>query len=128
MVKWLTLVVSRGRHLFLPLRLGAVCPNASDGGSGKRLYMARRWTPQRFMKMRRVRVAVCAITVAAMAVATFALTTRKAVALNVNGKTTMVATYAMTVDRLLEEQGISVKSHDLVQSTSGGTLADGATA
>lgn len=86
--------------------------------------MARRWTPQRFMKMRRVRVAVCAITVAAMAVATFALTTRKAVALNVNGKTTMVATYAMTVDRLLEEQGISVKSHDLVQSTSGGTLAD----
>lgn len=86
--------------------------------------MARRWTPQRFMKMRRVRVAVCAITVAAMAAATFALTTRKAVALNVNGKTTMVTTYAMTVDRLLEEQDISVKSHDLVQSTSGGTLAD----
>ena len=79
--------------------------------------MARRWTPQRFMKMRRVRVAVCAITVAAMAAATFALTTRKAVALNVNGKTTMVTTYAMTVDRLLEEQDISVKSHDLVQST-----------
>ncbi len=86
--------------------------------------MARRWTPQRFMMLRRVRVVVCVIAVTAMAVATFALTTRKAVALNVNGKTTTVTTYAMTVDRLLQEQHITVRSHDIVKSTSGGTLTD----
>ncbi len=86
--------------------------------------MARRWTPQRFMMLRRVRVAVCVIAVSAMAVATFGLSTRKAVALNVNGKTTTVTTYAMSVKRLLEEQHIAVRSHDIVQSTSGGTLTD----
>lgn len=86
--------------------------------------MARRWTPQRFMMLRRVRVVVCVIAVTAMAVATFALTTRKAVALNVNGKTTTVTTYVMTVDRLLQEQHIAVRSHDIVKSTSGGTLSD----
>ena len=76
------------------------------------------------MMLRRVRVAVCVIAVSAMAVATFGLSTRKAVALNVNGKTTTVTTYAMSVKRLLEEQHIAVRSHDIVQSTSGGTLTD----
>lgn len=76
------------------------------------------------MMLRRVRVAVCVIAVSAMAVATFGLSTRKAVALNVNGKTTTVTTYAMSVKRLLEEQHIAVRSHDIVQSTSGGTLTN----
>ncbi|WP_055427969.1 G5 domain-containing protein [Bifidobacterium aesculapii] len=86
--------------------------------------MARRWTPQRFVMLRRIRVAVCVVTVLAACVATFAFTARKSVALTVNGKTTNVETYAMSVDRLLEEQGVDVKTHDLVQSSSGGTLAN----
>ena len=43
---------------------------------------------------------------------------RKSVALTVNGETTTVTTYAMSVDRLLQEQGVKVKTHDLVESTS----------
>ena len=39
-------------------------------------------------------------------------------ALTVNGETTTVTTYAMSVDRLLQEQGVKVKTHDLVESTS----------
>ena len=86
--------------------------------------MTRRWTPQRFVKARRIRVALCAAAVAVAGVGAFAVTTRKVVALNINGETTQVTTYAMTVDRLLEEQGVDVKTHDLVQSTSGGNLAN----
>ncbi|MBT1172595.1 G5 domain-containing protein [Bifidobacterium sp. MA2] len=86
--------------------------------------MARRWTPQRFVMLRRIRVAVCAVAVVASMAVTFGVSTRKAVALNVNGKTTTVETYAMSVDRLLEEQGIDVRSHDLVESTSGERLTD----
>lgn len=86
--------------------------------------MARRWTPQRFVMLRRIRVAACAATVALSCVAAFGLTARKTVALSVNGETSTVSTYAMSVDRLLEEQGVDVKTHDLVQSTSGGTLAN----
>ncbi|KAA8816594.1 DUF348 domain-containing protein [Bifidobacterium callitrichos] len=86
--------------------------------------MARRWTPQRFVMLRRIRVAVCVTAVVASMAVTFGLSTRKAVALNVNGKTTTVQTYAMSVDRLLQEQGIDVKSHDLVESSSGERLAD----
>ena len=86
--------------------------------------MARRWTPQRFVMLRRIRVAVCVVTVLAACAATFAFSARKSVALTVNGKTTTVETYAMTVDRLLEEQDVTVRTHDLVQSSSGGTLAN----
>ena len=86
--------------------------------------MARRWTPQRFMRLRRVRIAVCVIAVTAMMVTMFAVTTRKSVVLNVNGKTTTVSTYAMSVKRLLEEQHITVRSHDIVQSTSDGKLTN----
>ena len=86
--------------------------------------MARRWTPQRFVMLRRIRVAVCVVAVVASMAAAFGVSARKAVALNVNGKTTTVETYAMSVDRLLQEQGIDVKTHDLVQSTSGERLTD----
>lgn len=48
----------------------------------------------------------------------FGVGARKSVALTVNGETTTVTTYAMSVDRLLQEQGVKVKTHDLVESTS----------
>ena len=48
----------------------------------------------------------------------FGVGARKSVALTVNGETTTVTTYAMSVDRLLQEQGVKIKTHDLVESTS----------
>lgn len=86
--------------------------------------MARRWTPQRFVMLRRIRVAICAISVVLASIATFGITARKSVAISVNGETRTVTTYAMSTARLLQEQNINVKSHDLVQSTSGDNLAD----
>ena len=84
--------------------------------------MARRWTPRRFVVLRRIRVASCALLVVLAMVLTFGITARKSVALSVNGKTKMVTTYAYSVDGLLRQQGIKVKTHDLVDSTSGGQL------
>ena len=84
--------------------------------------MARRWTPRRFVMLRRIRVASCALLVVLAMVLTFSITARKSVALSVNGKTKMVTTYAYSVDGLLRQQGIKVKTHDLVDSTSGGQL------
>ena len=86
--------------------------------------MPRRWTPGRFALMRRVRVLLCVAAVVLASVGAFAVGARKSVALTVNGETTIVTTYAMTVDRLLEEQNVSVKSHDAVTSTSGDILAN----
>ncbi|MBT1174379.1 G5 domain-containing protein [Bifidobacterium sp. LC6] len=86
--------------------------------------MARRWTPQRFVTLRRIRVIACTVAVAVSMIGSFAFTARKSVALNVNGKTTQVTTYAMTATRLLEEQGIDVKSHDIVETSSGNRLAN----
>lgn len=86
--------------------------------------MARRWTPQRFVMLRRARVAACAAALVLASGITFGVTARKTVALTVNGETTTVTTYAMSVDRLLDEQRVDVKTHDVVASTSGETLAD----
>ncbi len=38
-------------------------------------------------------------------------------ALNINGQTTQVTTYAMTATRLLEEQGVNIKTHDIVTTS-----------
>ena len=84
--------------------------------------MARRWTPRRFVVLRRIRVASCALLVVLAMILTFGITARKSVALSVNGQTKMVTTYAYSVDGLLRQQGIKVKTHDLVDSTSGGQL------
>lgn len=86
--------------------------------------MARRWTPQHFVAMRRLRVILCVTALVLSSTITFAVTTRKAVALNVNGKTSTVITYAQTVGRLLQEQNITVKSHDIVTTTSNGELTN----
>ncbi len=86
--------------------------------------MARRWTPRRFVTLRRIRVVVCVMATTAVCATMFAVSSNKAVALNINGETTTVRTCAMNVDRLLEEQGVTVRSHDLVESSSGNMLAD----
>lgn len=86
--------------------------------------MARRWTPQRFVRLRRARVMACVAAVVLSSGTVFGITARKAVALNVNGETTTVITYATTTARLLEEQGVDVKTHDLVETSSGETLAN----
>lgn len=79
--------------------------------------MARRWTPRRFVTLRRIRVAICAAAVTLASVGMFAVTARKTVALTVNGETKTVVTYATSVPRLLQEQGVKTKSHDFIDST-----------
>lgn len=79
--------------------------------------MARRWTPRRFVTLRRVRVAVCVGVVLLASIVFFAITARKTVALTVNGDTKTVTTYAASVPRFLESQGVKTKSHDFINST-----------
>lgn len=86
--------------------------------------MARRWTPQRTVILRRIRVACCSIAVVLASVCTFTVGARKTVALSINGQTTTITTYASSVDRLLSERGITIKSHDIIESTSKGALKD----
>lgn len=86
--------------------------------------MARRWTPQRFVTLRRIRVIACIAATSIALAGSFAFTARKSVALNVNGQTTQVTTYAMTATRLLEEQGVDIKTHDIVTTSSGDQLAN----
>lgn len=81
--------------------------------------MARRWTPQRFVKLRRIRIATCAVVATLLCIAGFGITARKTVALTVNGETRTVTTYAMSVARLLQEQGVNIKTHDVVTTASG---------
>ena len=86
--------------------------------------MARRWTPQRFVTLRRIRVIACIAATSIALAGSFAFTARKSVALNINGQTTQVTTYARTATRLLEEQGVDIKTHDIVTTSSGDQLAN----
>lgn len=79
--------------------------------------MARRWTPRRFVTLRRVRVAVCVGVVLLASIVFFAITARKTVALTVNGATKTVTTYSASVPRFLESQGVKAKTHDFIDST-----------
>lgn len=88
------------------------------------MAMARRWTPQRFVTLRRIRVIACISATSIALAGSFAFTARKSVALNINGQTTQVTTYAMTATRLLEEQGVDIKTHDIVTTSSGDQLAN----
>ncbi len=85
--------------------------------SPEREPMARRWTPKRFVALRRFRVCVCVASLTLASTLAFGIGARKTVALVVDGETTTVTTYAMSVDRLLQEQGVKVKTHDLVESS-----------
>lgn len=80
--------------------------------------MTRRWTPRRFVTLRRVRVTACVVSLTLASTLAFGVGARKTVALTIDGETTTVTTYAMSVDRLLQERGVKVKTHDLVESTS----------
>lgn len=86
--------------------------------------MARRWTPGRFVNLRRIRVVCCVASLVLSSAVAFGFTARKTVALSINGETRTVSTYAASVPRLLQEQDVRVKTHDLVQSTSGLELSD----
>ncbi|MDN6233787.1 MAG: ubiquitin-like domain-containing protein, partial [Bifidobacterium crudilactis] len=86
--------------------------------------MAKRWTPDRFVTRRRIRVMTCSIIVAVSSVLYFGVAARKTVALSINGETETVQTYAMSIDRLLEQQGVKVKTHDFIDSTSGEMLTN----
>lgn len=86
--------------------------------------MAKRWTPRRFIVRRRVRVGTCALLVALAMILTFIMTARKSVALTVNGQIRNVTTYAYSLDGLLRQEGIEVKTHDLAVSSSGERLQD----
>lgn len=86
--------------------------------------MARRWTPQRMTRLRRIRIIGCAALVAAVFASMFVFTARKTVALTVNGESSTVTTYALTATRLLEEQHVDVKTHDIVSVSSGDRLAN----
>ncbi len=79
--------------------------------------MTRRWTPKRFVALRRFRVCACVASLTLASTLAFGVGARKTVALIVDGETTTVTTYAMSVDRLLQEQGIKVKTHDLIESS-----------
>ena len=86
--------------------------------------MTRRWTPRRFVARRRIRVLVCALVITLASVLTFGVAARKTVALTVNGQTKTINTYANSVPRLLEEQHVTVRTHDQVLSSSGDTLSN----
>ena len=79
--------------------------------------MTRRWTPKRFVALRRFRVCACVASLTLASTLAFGVGARKTVALIVDGETTTVTTYAMSVDRLLQEQGVKVKTHDLIESS-----------
>ena len=89
--------------------------------------MTRRWTPKRFVVMRRIRIFICVLALVISSVGIFASSARKSVALIVNGKTRIVTTYASTTQKLLQEQKIPVKTHDQIISTSGEILANHST-
>ena len=79
--------------------------------------MTRRWTPRKFVMLRRARVTACVVSLTLASTLAFGVGARKTVALTIDGETTTVTTYAMSVDRLLQERGVKVKTHDLVEST-----------
>jgi uncharacterized protein YabE (DUF348 family) len=72
--------------------------------------------------LRRVRVAICIVAFTLASAGAFALSARKTIALTVNGETRDVVTYAMSAQRLLEQEGITSRSHDVVTTSSPGLL------
>lgn len=88
--------------------------------------MALRWTPKHFITRRRWRIAITAFLCLILAISSFFIGVYKSVALSVNGKTTHVRTLALTVDGLLAQENVDVKTHDYVHSSSGERLTNNA--
>lgn len=84
--------------------------------------MARHWTPKRFISQRRWRIIISAALCLTLVLISFFIGVHKSVALTVDGKTRTVHTWALSVDSLLREQGVSTHSHDFVESSSGNRL------
>lgn len=84
----------------------------------------RHWTPRTFITHRRLRVLIALIASAACCLAGFVVGTRKSIALEVNGQTKTVTTYASSVPELLREQHITTHTHDQAISSSGNWLVD----
>ena len=61
--------------------------------------MARRWTPRRFVRLRRIRVAICAVAVALASTVAFGVAARKTIALSINGDTQTVCNAYKAVQR-----------------------------
>ena len=89
--------------------------------------MARRWTPQSFIKHRRWRVGLCAAFVVIACLVGFFFVAMKTVTISYDGKIRTAHTMAMTPHGLLTEQGIPVKSHDFITSSHGDLLRNGDT-
>jgi uncharacterized protein YabE (DUF348 family) len=84
----------------------------------------RHWTPRTFITQRRLRVLITLIVSIACCIAGFTIRTRKSVALEVNGQTRNVTTYASSVPELLREQHVVTHTHDQAISSSGNWLAN----
>ncbi len=81
--------------------------------------MARRWTPKRFANLRRIRVIITTVVLTVASVVSFTFLAYKTVVLVVNGEKSIIKTVAMTTDGVLQQAGVTTKTHDFVQSTSG---------
>ncbi|MBQ5556631.1 MAG: G5 domain-containing protein [Aeriscardovia sp.] len=83
------------------------------------------WSPGKYAKKRVLRIVVSAAVTIAVCCIGFVLNQRKAIALEVDGKTKEVVTYADSLPKFLKEQGIQVHTHDQAVSSSGYWLTNG---
>ena len=83
------------------------------------------WSPGKYAKKRVLRIVVSAAVTIAVCCIGFVLNQRKAIALEVDGKTKEVVTYADSLPKFLKEQDIQVHTHDQAVSSSGYWLTNG---
>ena len=87
---------------------------------------AKSWNPSKYVKKRVLRILVSALVAIAVCCIGFILNQRKAIALEVDGKTKEVVTYTDSLPKFLKQQGITVHTHDQAVSSSGYWLTNGA--
>ena len=87
---------------------------------------AKPWNPSKYVKKRVLRILVSALVAIAVCCIGFILNQRKAIALEVDGKTKEVVTYTDSLPKFLKQQGITVHTHDQAVSSSGYWLTNGA--
>ena len=87
---------------------------------------AKPWNPSKYVKKRVMRILVSALVAIAVCCIGFILNQRKAIALEVDGKTKEVVTYTDSLPKFLKQQGITVHTHDQAVSSSGYWLTNGA--
>ena len=87
---------------------------------------AKPWNPGKYVKKRVLRILVSALVAIAVCCIAFILNQRKAIALEVDGKTKEVVTYTDSLPKFLKQQGITIHTHDQAVSSSGYWLTNGA--